>query len=804
MSKAQRSRFKFIRNLSDNIEKTSLNQPAKIKKPSLQQKNKKTKKQKTSKFKLPKFKLPKFKLPKFKLPKFKLPKFPKLQFKTKFIFTSIILISFIPFYFFILKDLPSPSRLTSGEFPVSTKIFDRNGQLLYEIYADYNRTPIKLETLPEHIKQATIAIEDKNFYKHHGLAWEGITRAFINIVFKKNLQGGSTITQQLIKTTLLTSERTLQRKIREALLAFFTEIRYSKNEILEMYLNHVPYGGTAYGIEQAAKLYFNKPSKDLNLAEASILAGLPQAPTRYSPFGPNPEAAKNRQQQTLNRMIEDKYINSEQAQTAFNQTLKFAPQTINIKAPHFVLYVKKLLVEKYGQQTVEKGGLRVITSLDYNLQQYAEATIATETAKLKRMKVSNAAALITKPRTGEILAMVGSKDYFDIEIDGNVNITTSLRQPGSSIKPINYATGLIKGFNPATMFLDVPVCFNVPGQPSYCPRNYDNKFHGPTQMRFALASSYNIPAVKMLAANGLEAMIATASAMGITTFKDSSLYGLSLTLGGGEVKMVDMAVAFGVFANAGLKINLTPILKIENYQGNILEEIDLANELPSGEKVIPTEVAYLISHILLDNSARAPAFGTHSQLNIANHAVSVKTGTTDDVRDNWTIGYTPSYLTVTWVGNNDNSPMNPYLVSGVTGAAPIWHNIMTKILENQPDEWPKKPENVVGLQVCNISGLLPGDSGCQTRYEYFIKDKQPTQTENIKKNVWINKDTNKPPQPDQTENLELKEHIVLSDPVQQEYCLTCQKDTNDKGEIHELPYIITQTENGFFSKQQSP
>jgi len=780
MSKPQRSRFKFIRNLSDKIETFSLNQ--KIKKPNL-----------------PKLHFPKF--PKLHIPKLRT---PKLQFKTKFIFTSIILISFISFYFFILKDLPSPSKLTSGEFPVSTKIFDRSGQLLYEIYADYNRTPIKLETLPEHIKQATIAIEDKNFYKHHGIAWEGITRAFINIVFKKNLQGGSTITQQLVKTTLLTSERTLKRKIREALLAFITEIRYSKNEILEMYLNHVPYGGTAYGIEQASKLYFNKSAKDLNLAEASILAGLPQAPTRYSPFGPNPEAAKNRQQQTLNRMIEDNYITSEQAQTTFKQSLKFAPQTINIKAPHFVLYVKQLLVEKYGQQTVEKGGLRVTTSLDYNLQKYAEATIATETAKLKRMKVSNAAALVTKPRTGEILTMVGSKDYFDTEIDGNVNITTSIRQPGSSIKPINYATGLIKGFNPATMFLDVPVCFNVPGQPPYCPRNYDNKFHGPTQMRFALASSYNIPAVKMLAANGLEAMIATASAMGITTFKDSSLYGLSLTLGGGEVKMVDMAVAFGVFANAGLKIDLTPILKIEDYQGNILEEIDLANELPSGKKVIPAEVAYLISHILMDNNARAPAFGTHSQLNIANHTVSVKTGTTDDVRDNWTIGYTPSYLTATWIGNNDNSPMNPYLVSGVTGAAPIWHNIMTKILENQPNELPKKPENVVGLQVCNISGLLPGDSGCQTRYEYFIKGQQPAQTENIKKNIWINKDTNKPPLPDQTDNLELKEHLVLSDPVQQEYCLTCQKDTNDKGEIHEPVYIITQTENGFFSKQQSP
>ena len=396
-------------------------------------------------------------------------------------FALAIAIFILILLFIIFKDLPSPGKLGSGEFPVSTKIFDRNGQLLYEIYADQNRTPIKIENLPEHVTQATIAIEDKNFYKHHGFAWEGITRAFLNIIFKKNLQGGSTITQQLVKTALLTPERTLKRKIREALLAMFTEVRYSKNQILEMYLNHVPYGGTSYGIEQASQRYFAKPAKDLNLAEAALLAGLPQAPTRYSPFGPNPEASKQRQQQVLDRMLEDDYITSDQYQQALDQSLTYAPQTSNIKAPHFVLYIKQLLVDKYGQHLVEKGGLHVTTSLDLNLQQYAEAVIATESARLERFKVSNAAALVTKPRTGEILAMVGSKDYFNTEIDGNVNLTTSLRQPGSSIKPINYAVGLLKGYTPATMFLDVPVCFQVPGQPPYCPRNYDNQFHGPAR-----------------------------------------------------------------------------------------------------------------------------------------------------------------------------------------------------------------------------------------------------------------------------------------------------------------------------------
>jgi len=692
----------------------------------------------------------------------------------------------------ILHDLPSPARLASDQFPVSTKILDRNGLTLYEIYSDQNRTPIKLEDLPDHVKQATIAIEDKNFYKHHGFAWEGITRAFINTIFKKELQGGSTITQQLVKTTLLTPERTIKRKIREALLAIVTEIRYSKDEILEMYLNHVPYGGTAYGIEQAAQTYFAIPAKDLSIAQASLLAGLPQAPTRYSPFGANPETSKNRQTQVLNRMLEDEYLSNQDFQAALDTKLEFAPQTQNILAPHFSLYIKNLLVEKYGVSMVEKGGLRVTTSLDYDIQKHAEDIVATEAAKLERANVSNAAALVTKPDTGEILAMVGSKDYFNLEIDGNVNLTTRLRQPGSSIKPINYAVGLIKGFTPSTMFLDVPSCFNAPGQPSsYCPRNYDNTFHGPVQMRFALGNSFNIPAVKMLAANSVEAMVATASAMGISTYQDPSKYGLSLTLGGGEVKMVDMAVAFGVFANQGERIDLTPILKIETYQGEILEEINLENEIIVGQKVISPEVAFLISHIMLDNNARLQAFGGQSELVIPGHAVSAKTGTTDDLRDNWTIGFTPSYLVVTWVGNNDNSPMHPYLVSGVSGAAPIWHDIMTQVLTDKPDEWPKKPANVIGLQVCSLSGFRPNpESPCETRFEYFIRGQEPDMEPPLKRGIWIDKDTQRPPPEGKTDNLELKEHLILSDPVQKDYCLDCPKDIDEEGKVKEPNYII--------------
>jgi membrane carboxypeptidase/penicillin-binding protein PbpC len=427
--------------------------------------------------------------------------------------------------------------------------------------------------------------------------------------------------------------------------------------------------------------------------------------------------------------------------------------------------------------------LRVTTSLDLNIQELAEITVASEVAKLAQAKVSNGAALVTKPKTGEILAMVGSADYFNQDIDGNVNVTLRPRQPGSSIKPINYAVGLIKGYNPATVFVDIPTCFAVPGQELYCPKNYDGAFHGPVQMRFALGNSYNIPAVKMLAANGVEAMIATASAMGITTWEDPSHYGLSLTLGGGEIKMVDMAVAFGVFANQGLKVNLNPILEVKDFQGKVLQKLDLENNPPAGERVIPSEVAYLISHMLLDNNARSAAFGTNSKLVIPGHAVSVKTGTTNELRDNWTIGFNPSFLTAVWVGNNDNTRMHPYLVSGVTGAAPIWNKIMTGVLTDQLDEWPKKPETVIGMQVCSLSGLLPGDSGCETRFEYFIQGHEPQEVDQSKRQIWIDKTTQQPPLPGQTENLELQEHLVLSDPVTKDYCLDCPRPEEESADI---------------------
>ncbi|MCL5090938.1 MAG: transglycosylase domain-containing protein [Patescibacteria group bacterium] len=558
------------------------------------------------------------------------------------------------------------------------------------------------------------------------------------------------------------------------------EAVYSKDTILEMYLNQIPYGGTAYGISAASQLYFGKDPKDLSLAQAALLAGLPASPTRYSPFGAQPELAKSRQEYVLEEMVKDKMISEEEKNTAASEQVTYAFHGNGIKAPHFVMYVKDQLVDKLGQKTVDRGGLKVYTTLDLTLQDLAQSAVASEVAKLQKEKVSNGAALVTNPKTGEILAMVGSKDYFAKDIDGNVNVTTSLRQPGSSIKPLNYALAIErKILTPASLILDIPTCLNVAGQKPYCPTNYDSQFHGAVQLRFALGNSYNVPAVKTLALNSLEDFMATASAMGITTFKDPKDYGLSLTLGGGEVKMTDLATAFGIFANQGRKQNLYSIEKVEDYQGKVLEE----HKFVEGEKVISPETAYLISHILLDNNARQPMFGTSSYLVVKNHPeVSVKTGTTNEKKDNWTIGYTPSYLVSVWVGNNNSQSMSA-VASGVTGASPIWNKIFNGIFQLQEkedgkslQEWPTKPDGVIGTSICVMSGLLPGDTGCPTRYEYFLEGTVPTETESLKHQITINKTNGQPVEPGQDvlpENQEMQEHQVISDITGSILCLDC-------------------------------
>ncbi len=691
------------------------------------------------------------------------------------------------FYYYILRDLPSPSKLSSDQIPQSSQIFDRHGTLLYTIYGKRNQTFVPLNKIPKTVQQATIAIEDKDFYNHGAVDFRGVARAFIETVFHKQTQGGSTLTQQLVKNTLLeTNERTLLRKVRELVLSIATELVYSKNKVLEMYLNQIPYGGTAYGIEAASLTYFGKHSNQLDIAESALLAGLPQSPTTYSPFGAHPELAKYRQIEVLKAMEDQRYISRAEEQKAEKEELHYQNFGSQIKAPHFVLWVKQLLEEQYGADLVEKGGLQVTTSLDFPLQEYTQATVAAEVAKVASSHVSNGAALITKPGTGEILAMVGSKNYFDQE-GGNVNITIiNRRQPGSSMKPFNYAVGLIKGYTAATTFVDEPICFPDQGGKPYCPHNYDGGYHGIQTMRNSLGNSLNIPAVKMLKANGIDAFIATASALGISTLNDPRGYGLSLTLGGAQVSMLDMVTAYGVFANGGYRVDLHPILKVTDRNGKIVDEYHPPSSPIFGKQVLPPGVAFIISDILADNGARLIDFGPDNELKIGKKYVSAKTGTTNDFRDNWTFGYTPTYVVGVWVGNNDNSPMNG-LASGITGAAPIWHDLMAHLLEKQNPVRPQPPSNVIQHFACDGPAPSPApDNGsgqtapvsCAGHNEYFIKGTEKNnKTTYSTENVWVDKSTGAQGAPGQTDNLELRPETFVTDPSGDKYCLSCAHPT---------------------------
>lgn len=720
--------------------------------------------------------------------------------KNKVIVLTILVIILVALfatgiYFFIFKDLPSASSLRNLKaIPFSTHMYDRNGKLLYEIYRDQNRTPVKIKDLKPYIYQSSIAIEDKDFYRHQGVSLtSGILRSIKELILRQTLQGGSTITQQLVKNALLTSERTLQRKIKEMILAITVERQFSKQEILEMYINQVPYGGSAYGIEEAAKAFFGKQAKDLLLQEAALLAALPQAPSRYSPYI-NLDLTRKRRNEVIQKMHEQKYITDQQKKTAIASPVVVIPLRTTIHAPHFVFYVKSLLEKEYGVDLVEQGGLKVTTTLDLDTQEKTEQILKEEIEKIQYLDVGNGALLVTRPPTGEILAMVGSVDYY-ATASGTFNVTTALRQPGSSIKPLNYAMGIDRKLVTAgTVFLDIPTCFTAEGQPgSYCPVNYDGQFHGPSQLRFALGNSFNIPAVKMLAVNGVKEFIASASAFTITSFEDPKQYGLSLTLGGGEVRMTEMAQAFSTFANQGVPRKLNHILKVEDRFGKVLYTFkdpnftpDVKKALPApsslsipGKRVLSRDASYIISHILLDDNARSGSFGAGSLLVIPGKAVSVKTGTTDNKKDNWTIGYTPNFLAAVWVGNNDNTPMNPYLASGVTGAAPIWNRVMRMLLKNQPDLWPVKPENVIGKQICNDSGgemTKEGDGkeSCSARYEYFIKGTEPRGGGSIRQSVPINKDTDKLASPTDS-NVENRDKTIIKD-MFSNYCVDCNHD----------------------------
>lgn len=636
---------------------------------------------------------------------------------------------------YIFKDLPDPHNLTLQAPPVTTKILDRNGEVLFRLYEDENRTIVPLSQISPFVKNATIAIEDKEFYSHKGFSIRGISRAFLSNSQGSQTQGGSTITQQLVKLRLLSPEQTLQRKIKEVIVSILAEGIYEKDQILEMYLNQVPYGGSTYGIEEASQKYFGKSAKDLDLAESALIAGLPAAPSAYTPFGSNPEFSKNRQLEVLRRMVEDGYISEEQASTAASEELTFAKDTIDIEAPHFVMYVRDLLEEEYGPDVLYRGGLEIRTTLDSKLQTEVQEKVTSEVNRLSGLRVSNGAALVTNPKNGEIYAMVGSKDYFDFEHDGQVNVTTRARQPGSSIKPLTYALALEKGSTVTTLIDDQPITYPIAGSKPYSPKNYDGKYHGKVTLKEALASSYNIPAVKLLNQLGINTLIDKAQAMGITTWTDRRRFGLSLTLGGGEVLMTDMAKAYGAFANEGYVTELNPILEIHNYKGETLYQNSCALEGIGcfREKVLDARVAYLISNILSDNDARTPAFGPQSTLYIPNQQVAVKTGTTNNMRDNWTFGYTSDRLVSVWVGNNDNQPMS-YVASGVTGASSIWNDIMTSLLDNEKPHVFEVPPGLVQVAQC-----VPGENktcrGCNSgKTEYYIAGTEPKGVCNVAQN----------------------------------------------------------------------
>lgn len=631
-------------------------------------------------------------------------------------------------YFYIFKDLPSPANLANRNQALTTKIVDRNGTLLYKIYKSENRTLVKLEDLPTHLIQATIAIEDKDFYKHYGISPIGIIRAFNNNIRYGTVQGGSTITQQLVKNALLSPDKNFKRKLREVFLAFAVERTYSKEQILEMYLNEVGYGGTSYGIEEASQQYFGKSARDLNLPEAALLAGLPSAPTVYSPFGTNPYLAKVRQEQVLRRMVEDGYILESDALTALHANVSLNGKNISILAPHFVMYVKDYLVKKYGEDKVSQGGLEVVTTLDLVRQNKLQSAIDDELFRLSRLNVRNGAGLIIHPPTGEILAMVGSRNFFDFAADGQVNITLQPRQPGSAIKPLTYTLAFEKGLTPSTQIMDAPISFHYPGSPTYTPKNYDGRFHGLITLRNALGSSYNVPAIKLLNSLGVDNLVKLGRSMGITTWDDSSRFGLSLTLGSGEVRMIDLAQVYSNFANLGHRIDFKPVLKVTDSTGRVLEDNTCSPGTCPSTQVISPFVAYQISDILADNNARSPAFGSRSVLYIPSHQVAVKTGTTNDLRDNWTIGYTQNILVATWVGNNDNSPMSR-VASGITGASPIWNKTITTLLQELPQQQFSPPDGLLKVAICrNTATRYCKECPSPIVYEYFVPGTEPVAT----------------------------------------------------------------------------
>lgn len=702
----------------------------------------------------------------------------KLLTKLLILATLLVLAGFI-FSFLLFawyaKDLPSPGKL-SQNVGYSSIVYDRDGKILYEVFKDKNRVPVSINEISDYLKKATVAIEDKNFYKHKGISQAGILRSVFNMIIYHRLSSGSTITQQLIKNVLLTSQQTIPRKIKEMILSLEVERRYSKDQILEMYLNEVPYGGNYYGVGSAANAYFGKQPKDLNLVESAIMAGLPQNPPYYSPFIGKTNAWKGRTKDVLRRMREDGYITKDQEKNALAQldSVKFLSPKFAINAPHFVFYVKDQVEKEFGSKIFDQG-VKIKTTLSLTMQKKVEEIVKKEIESLKDYQVTNGAVVVLDSKTGEILAMVGSYDFFNEEF-GKFNASLGLRQPGSAIKPITYALALEKGYTPSTVIMDLKTVFPNQGVEDYIPVNYDGKFHGPMQLRFALGNSINVPAVKLLSIVGIKNFMEKASEMGLSslapTDKNLNRFGLALTLGGGEVSLLDLTSAYSIFARGGTKKEPFSVTEIRDYKNKLLYTGKESKET----SVFSKEVSFLISHILSDNNARLIEFGPNSYLNVPGRTVAVKTGTTDDKKDNWTFGYTKSVTVGVWVGNNDNSKMNPKIASGATGASPIWYKVMREILGETDDKkkikysdgFIDKPDKVKAIEIDAYLGGLPKE-GYPTRSEYFIDGTEPKDVSPFYKKLKISKSTGKLANDVEikTGNYEEKEYIIITenDPV---------------------------------------
>jgi len=639
-----------------------------------------------------------------------------------FLFSLTILATSILFYS-LSSELPDPSKLQERQIAQSTKIYDRNEKLLYEVHGDIQRTLVSIDDMPKHLKDAMITTEDRDFYQHIGFNPRRFLGAVLNNLLNRDIygEGASTITQQLVKNTMLTSEKTYTRKIKELILSIEIEQRLSKEEILQIYLNEIPFGSTAYGVQAASEIYFDKNVQDLTIAEGAVLAAIIQAPSYYSPYGNHTDELSQRHHWILGQMHELGYIDQQQLDEALSEQIQFKRRQENIQAPHFVFYVLEQLEQKYTQKEIEESGLTIITTLDLDKQNKAQEILTRHAdANAINFNANNAALVSIDPKTGQILVMVGSRNYWDTDNDGNVNVATAKRQPGSSFKPFVYAIGFMDKWFPGSTLYDLKTDFGG----GYAPDNYDKATRGPVTIRTALQNSLNIPAVKMLALVSLEKTIKIANDMGIESLNDPDRYGLSLVLGGGEVKLLELTNAYATLANKGKYNPVSSILKITDANNNILEEWTEEQKNQNQKEIFPEPVAYLITNVLSDNVARTPTFGSTSPLQLGDRPVAAKTGTTDEFRDGWTLGYTPSVVTGVWTGNNDNTSM--YGETGVYIAAPIWNEYMHYLLDNTPIEQFDKPDGIVSISVDKYSNQKPV-TGSPTNTDLGASWHQPTE-----------------------------------------------------------------------------